>query len=313
MFSYNLPQSLLLFRIWDLFSEEGKKNQLVLNLFMDFCDQWESTQRGSVGPGSSQLMCLKENYHWCCFPFLSGQRAFWSCHPPPPTTTTREEPPQCYPQRTWTGEGIVAMWGREETIREVDCDESNIPTVFRCTANCESNQGREWGLLIHPTKHTINKNTGNTLCAPSLTNDFYVCGIFIKSPLTLPIPVVCRWKTASAHTLLIGCNHIISNSRDLLWLLYCFHNTCILCNALAKDYGVIFWNVPSRIFFFCSCYWFRTVAVHGQYFRSIRHIWACANYYFFPLWSWGSITALLALTALNTLSVEVDILICNRD
>lgn len=43
-----------------------KKNQLVLNLFIDFWslgDQCESTQRGSVGPGSSQLMCLKGNYH----------------------------------------------------------------------------------------------------------------------------------------------------------------------------------------------------------------------------------------------------------
>lgn len=47
---------------------------------MDFCDQCESTQRGSVGPSSSQLMCLKGNYHWCCFPFLSGQRSSRSCH-----------------------------------------------------------------------------------------------------------------------------------------------------------------------------------------------------------------------------------------
>lgn len=69
--------------------KKKKKNQLVLNLLMDFCDQCESTQRGSLGLGSSQLMWLKGNCHWCCFPFLSGQRACGCCRS---QNATREGP-----------------------------------------------------------------------------------------------------------------------------------------------------------------------------------------------------------------------------
>lgn len=160
-----------------------KKNQLVLNLFMDFCDQCESTQRGSVGPSSSQLMCLKGNYHWCCFPFLSGQRASRSCHGPPATREELPSNPDRYSNGTWTAERMASSggWCAGKTIRSVGCAESNIPTVRESLtrANCESNQGWEYWLLIYLTKHTLNKYRGNTLCANSLTNGFHVYRIFI--------------------------------------------------------------------------------------------------------------------------------------
>lgn len=118
--------------IRDLFSEEGKKNQLVLNLFMDFCDQCKSTQRGSLGPSSSQLMCLKGNYHWCCFPFLAGQRASWGCHGPPATwVELLSTPPRCYLWGNWTANKMACSgsWCGEKKIRLVVCAESNMSTV----------------------------------------------------------------------------------------------------------------------------------------------------------------------------------------
>lgn len=142
---------------------ERKKNQLVLNLFMDFCDQCKSTQRGSVGPSSSQLMCLKGNYHWCCFAFLSGQRASRSCHGPP---VTREETspgsPGRYPPGTWTAKRRrrrrMAAGGQSGGRREVGraAPGLNVLTVreFLTGANCESNQGWEYWLSIPLTKHT---------------------------------------------------------------------------------------------------------------------------------------------------------------
>lgn len=135
-----------------------KKNQLVLNLFMDFCDQCESTQRGSVGPSSSQLMCLKGNYHWCCFPFLSGQRASRSCHGPPAAWEELPQSPRRSPQDTWVAWRGVSVDVRE---RQSAAAESNMPTVRESLgrANCESNQGWEYCLLIYPTKHTQYINT----------------------------------------------------------------------------------------------------------------------------------------------------------
>lgn len=124
----------------------------MLNLFMDFCDQCKSTQRGSVGPSSSQLMCLKGNYHWCCFPFLSGQRASWCCHGPPVTRDELPSSPHRYPEGTWTAERMVpdGSWCSGKTIRLVSCDESDVPAVrgSLTRANCESNQGWKYCLLI---------------------------------------------------------------------------------------------------------------------------------------------------------------------
>lgn len=69
-----------------------------------------------MGPSSSQLKCLKGNYHWCCFPFLSGHRASWRCHGPP---ATREELPSPLPTRHLdSGEdGAVGllMWGKRQS------------------------------------------------------------------------------------------------------------------------------------------------------------------------------------------------------
>ena len=74
-----LLRSLLWLGEWEIyFLQRKKRNQLVLNLFMDFLvcainagplrvARWDS--------GHPSLMCLKGNYHWCCFAFSPGQRA----------------------------------------------------------------------------------------------------------------------------------------------------------------------------------------------------------------------------------------------
>jgi len=96
---------------------------------MDFCDQCESTQRGSVGPSSSQLMCLKGNYHWCCFPLLSGQRASRSCHGRPATQDELPSGPHRYQRGTETAKRTARSGGRREgkTTRLVGRAESNYP------------------------------------------------------------------------------------------------------------------------------------------------------------------------------------------
>lgn len=148
----------------------------MLNLFMDFCDQCESTQRGSVGPSSSQLMCLKWNYHWCCFLLLSGQRASWSCHGRP---ATWGELPSLLPtrhlDRREEGVGRPVIRGKDNQL--VWLLTPTCPMLQG--ANCESNQGWEYGLLIYPTKHTMNKHRGNKLSADSLINGFHDHRIFI--------------------------------------------------------------------------------------------------------------------------------------
>ena len=117
------------------FVRKKKKNQLVLNLLMDFCDQCQSTQRGSLGPASSQLMWLKGNCHWCCFPSLLGQRACGCCHGP---DTRREGPLLSCSSPSWTVDR------RERKLR------STLPTVKSTPtwANGGSNQGWKCCLLI---------------------------------------------------------------------------------------------------------------------------------------------------------------------
>lgn len=88
---------------------------------MDFCDQCESTQRGSVGPSSSQLMCLKGNYHWCCFPFLSGQRASRSCHCLPATQEESSSVHSLLPTRHLDSRKHVVVgqqltWGKDNQV-----------------------------------------------------------------------------------------------------------------------------------------------------------------------------------------------------
>lgn len=52
---------------------------------------------GSRGPSSSQLMCLKGNYHWCCFfPFRSEIRPCCRVLQQPRMTS-----PWSYPNCTW--------------------------------------------------------------------------------------------------------------------------------------------------------------------------------------------------------------------
>lgn len=124
------------------FLKRKKKNQLVLNLFMDFCDQCESTQRGSLGPSSSQLMCLKGNYHWCCFslPLRSESISELSRPGCPPRGTNflpvladTDKAPR--PRRGRRGVAVDVMGGEEEAIRWVGRVESNKPNCLELIAN----------------------------------------------------------------------------------------------------------------------------------------------------------------------------------
>lgn len=117
-----------------------KKNQLVLNLFMDFCDQCKSTQRGSLGPGSSQLMWLKGNCHWCCFSLPLGSKSMWVLSRPGRHTRGTSSSLTLHPRRSWTAEGTGGDEGTTARIHRSHCQVTG--------ANCGSNQGWKYGLLI---------------------------------------------------------------------------------------------------------------------------------------------------------------------
>lgn len=153
---HNMLHSLPLLRIRDLFSEE-EKNQLVLNLFIDFLRSMRVHSEGlggtqfipvNVFEGELPLMLFSLPLRSKSISVLSrptchtGGTSFQSSLLPTRHLDSRED-----------GVEWRLMW---KTIRSVGCAESNIPTVRESLtrANCESNQGWEYWLLIYLTKHT---------------------------------------------------------------------------------------------------------------------------------------------------------------
>lgn len=140
--------------------KEEKKNQLELNLLMDFLRSMRVHSEGLAGTRFIPVNVVGGELPLMLFSFPHGSKSMWVLSRPwrrtGGTSSSLLFPPRC----CWTMDGTV--WRRErETERQLG---SVIPSVELTPtwANCGSNQGWKYCLLIG-WAHAINKCGGGDI------------------------------------------------------------------------------------------------------------------------------------------------------